>query len=56
MTLAEDPTIPPDRIVYRKIQLELLPSVFDLFVHVWDNTRELLYRIQNGETSICMIT
>ena len=29
MTLAEDPTIPPDRIVYRKIQLELLRPLFD---------------------------
>ena len=29
MTLAEDPTIPPDRIVYRKIQLELLKPLFD---------------------------
>lgn len=29
MTLAEDPTIPPDRIVYRKIQLELLKLLFD---------------------------
>jgi len=29
MTLAKDPTIPPDRIVYRKIQLELLRPLFD---------------------------
>lgn len=29
MTLAEDPMIPPDRIVYRKIQLELLRPLFD---------------------------
>ena len=29
MTLADDPTIPPDRIVYRKIHLELLKPLFD---------------------------
>ncbi len=29
MTLTEDPTTPPDRIVYRKIQLELLKPLFD---------------------------
>lgn len=29
MTLTEDPTTPPDRIVYRKIQLELLRPLFD---------------------------